>query len=450
MTSHQSSADRKNHHARHGESLRGSHDGPVGRGYRFAPYELAFCGRSGAGKTTLITRLIRDLSPSYRIAYVKHDAHGFAMDREGKDTFRATESGAHAVFINDAERFALLGTGEIDAPLASLLFPDVDFVFAEGYRRSELAKIVVVDPDGEILDEVESGEIGRVAALILRGDAAQGVAERARRVARSIGLRGAGLSAEGASSDASSRQAPSNEAGSNEASSGEASFTEAEPALLSADDLPAIRELVLRHFAAQAAAVPLYGLVLGGGRSTRMHREKAAIAYHGVPQARWAAELLSSVCRRVYVSTRADQGGEPVFDGLEQIHDRFVDIGPMGGILTALHAHPEAAWLVLGCDLPFVTLETLEELIRRRDPFRFATCYDSLGDGLPEPLCAIYEPSYRARLHQFLAAGRTCPRKALIQSRCRRIPLLDPRALDNVNDPQESLAASALLARRKG
>ena len=418
MTSRQSNADRHSHHGRHGESLRGSHGGPGGAagGYRFAPYELAFCGRSGAGKTTLITRLIRELSPAYRIAYVKHDAHGFAIDREGKDTSRATESGAHAVLINDAERFALLGSGEIDAPLAPLLFSDVDFVFAEGYRRSELAKIVVVDSDGEILDEVESGEIDQVAALILRSDAPHGVAERARKVARSS------ATASGA----------------------------AEPPLLSADDLPSIRELVLRHFAAKAAAMPLYGLVLGGGRSTRMHRDKAAIAYHGVPQARWAADLLSRVCAQVYLSTRADQGGAEAFRGLKQIHDRFVEIGPMGGILTALHAHPAAAWLVLGCDLPFVTLETLTELVRHRDPFRFATCYDSSEDGLPEPLCAIYEPSYRARLHQFLAAGRTCPRKALIQSRCRRIPLIDPRALDNVNDPEEAQAASALLARRKG
>jgi len=443
VTSNQSNPDRHSHHGRHGESLRGSHGAPGAAGdCRFAPYELAFCGRSGAGKTTLITRLIRDLSPAYRIAYVKHDAHGFAMDREGKDTFRATESGAHAVLINDAERFALLGSGEIAPPIAPLLFADVDFVLAEGYRRSELAKIVLIDPDGEILDEVESGEIERIAAMVIRSDAPHGVAERARRLTRSIGLRSAETSAAPASlppsSDAASR------------ASGAEAPGAAEPPLLSADDLPAIGELVISHFAAKAAAIPLYGLVLSGGRSTRMHRDKAAIAYHGVPQARWAADLVSQVCSQVYLSTRADQGGEEIFDGIEQIHDRFVDIGPMGGILTALHAHPEAAWLVLGCDLPFVTLETLEELVRRRDPFRFATCYDSSEDGLPEPLCAIYEPSYRARLHQFLAAGRTCPRKALIQSRCRRIPLIDSRALDNVNDPEEAQAASALLARRKG
>lgn len=432
MTSHRSSTDRHGDLGRHGESLQGRRGGS--RGYRFAPYELAFCGRSGAGKTTLITRLIGDLSPTHRIAYVKHDAHGFAMDREGKDTFRATESGAHSVLINDAERFALLGSGEIDSDLAPLLFSEVDFVFAEGYRRSELAKIVVVDSDGEILDEVESGEVDRIAAMVLRSDAPEGVVERARRLALSIGQRSAETSATAASPSGSS----------------ESAFGMLEPSLLCADDLPAIRELILRHFAAKAAAVPLYGLVLSGGRSTRMRRDKAAIAYHGVPQARWAADLLSRFCERVYLSTRTDQEGEETFDGLEQIHDRFVDIGPMGGILTALHAHPEAAWLVLGCDLPFLTPETLEELVRRRDPFRFATCYDSSDDGLPEPLAAIYEPSYRSRLHQFLAAGRTCPRKALIRSRCRRIPLSDPHALDNVNDPDEAQAASALLAERKG
>ncbi len=401
--------------SRHGDTLRRP-DALGPSAYRFAPYELAFCGHSGAGKTTLITALIRELASTYRIAYVKHDAHVFAMDREGKDTFRAAESGARPVLINDEERFALLGSGEVDPALAPLLFQEADFVFVEGLRRSELPKVVVVDPQGAILDEVESKAVNEVVAFVLRREGPPEVAARAERAARSIGEETAG----GA------------------------------PALLFSDELPGIRDLLLRHFAAKAAALPLYGRVVSGGRSTRMHRDKAAIPYHGIPQVRWAADLLGRVCARVFVSTRADQQDEGLFAGLEQLHDRFVEIGPMGGILTALHAHPGAVWLVLGCDLPFVTIGTLEELLRRRDPYRLATCYDSAEDGLPEPLCAIYEPSYRLRLHQLLATGRTCPRKALIRSRSRRLAPTDPRALDNVNDPEESRAASLRLAGGKG
>lgn len=408
------------HRERHGDDLRSTSAGEAPR-HRFAPYELAVCGRSGSGKTTVVTALIRDLSPRYRIGYVKHDAHGFAMDREGKDTHRAAESGARSVLIGDAERYALLGAGELDARLLPLLFQEVDFVLAEGYRSSELAKLVVVDRDGQILDEVESGVVDGVVGIILRDDVAPRLAERARRIAGGLTSAG-GLTGAGGIDLAAAR-----------------------PVVLSAADLPSVRDFVLGHFAAQARAIPLYGLVLSGGRSSRMGRDKASIPYHGRPQVRWAAGLLSELCERVFVSTRSDQAAEQQFAGLEQLHDRFLDIGPMGGILTALHAHPSAAWLVLGCDLPFVSRETLGALLDTRDPFRLATCYESPTDGLPEPLCALYEPGYRLHLHQFLASGRTCPRKALIQSRSRRLPLRDPHALDNVNYPEEAEAALARI-----
>ena len=56
-----------------------------------------------------------------------------------------------------------------------------------------------------------------------------------------------------------------------------------------------------------ATKAPLYGLVLAGGRSTRMQRDKAALAYHGRTQLEWAMDLITPFVERAFVSVRPDQ-----------------------------------------------------------------------------------------------------------------------------------------------
>ena len=87
----------------------------------------------------------------------------------------------------------------------------------------------------------------------------------------------------------------------------------------------------------------------------------------------------------------------------------------------------------------------LKELLRRRDPNALATAYKSAHDGLPEPLCAIWEPSAAPVLADYQAAGSDCPRKFLIRHGAHLLDLPDPRALDNVNTPEEYSQAVAAL-----
>jgi molybdopterin-guanine dinucleotide biosynthesis protein A len=193
-------------------------------------------------------------------------------------------------------------------------------------------------------------------------------------------------------------------------------------------------------------AAPLYGLVLAGGRSTRMRRDKAALTFAGRSQLERAVELLGAHVTRAYVSVRADQGDEPLRARFATIADAIADLGPIAGLLAAQARHPDGAWLVLACDLPLLDAATLAALVRERDPQRIATAYRSSHDGLPEPLCAIYEPQSHAPLAAYAAAGRTCPRKFLLQSDVRLLDQPNPRALDNVNTPEEYGAAMAALA----
>jgi molybdenum cofactor guanylyltransferase len=190
---------------------------------------------------------------------------------------------------------------------------------------------------------------------------------------------------------------------------------------------------------------PLFGLVLAGGASTRMQRDKAALAYHGKSQLAWAFELLSPMCAATFVSVRPDQRDEATRARFPQIVDREPGAGPIAGVAAALLDHPKAAWLVVACDLPFLTAATLRDLVERRDPQRLATAYRSAHDGLPEPLCAIWEPAAREPLLAYMASGRQCPRKFLIGADVALLDLPDARALDNVNTVGEFNDACAEL-----
>lgn len=192
---------------------------------------------------------------------------------------------------------------------------------------------------------------------------------------------------------------------------------------------------------------PLYGLVLAGGRSTRMERDKAALAYRGRSQLERAMELLKPHVLRAFVSVREEQRAEPERARFPQIVDRLEEGGPIAGIVAAQAEHPDAAWLVLACDLPFLDAATVKHLVWARNADRQATAYRSSHDGLPEPLCAIYEPSSRASIAAYVAEGRRCPRKFLLQA--ANVALLDepnPQALDNVNTPEEYRSALAALS----
>jgi molybdenum cofactor guanylyltransferase len=209
------------------------------------------------------------------------------------------------------------------------------------------------------------------------------------------------------------------------------------------------------------SALPVYGLILAGGFSTRMQRDKAALIYQGKTQLDRAFELASRHLTRVFVSVRADQTLDPTRAQRPMIVDSVAGEGPIVGIRSALTAHPQVAWLVLACDLPFLSDAVIENLLRERDSASlatglatslasnfatgFATAYKSAHDGLPEPLCAIWEPSAAKALADYQAGGGHCPRKFLIRHGSRLLEPQDARALDNVNTPEEYRQALATL-----
>ncbi|AZA84348.1 molybdenum cofactor guanylyltransferase [Chryseobacterium lactis] len=188
----------------------------------------------------------------------------------------------------------------------------------------------------------------------------------------------------------------------------------------------------------------LNGLVLAGGKSQRIGNPKDKINWHGKEQKYYAADLLAAICDEVFISCRQDQL-ENFDTNYNFLTDTFLNMGPFGGILSALRSQRDKAWLVVACDLPLLDKNSLEFLIQSRNPEKAATTYESPFDGLPEPLITIWEPKSYPLLLNFLGLGNTCPRKVLINSDTLILKPANPDALMNVNTPEDMAKAKEIL-----
>jgi molybdopterin-guanine dinucleotide biosynthesis protein B len=108
---------------------------------------VSIVGKSDIGKTTLIEKLLPELTGrGYRIGTVKHDVHGFEVDREGKDSWRHKKAGAHTVVISSPQKIALIRDVEKDLTLEEIrerLIREVDLILSEGYKKDVQPKIEV-------------------------------------------------------------------------------------------------------------------------------------------------------------------------------------------------------------------------------------------------------------------------------------------------------------------
>ena len=177
----------------------------------------------------------------------------------------------------------------------------------------------------------------------------------------------------------------------------------------------------------------VYGLVLAGGQSRRMGKDKAQLSYHGQPHSHYLYKLLSGICDNVFLSIRDEQKAQYAHD-FNLIIDKDEFRGPFNGLLSAHDQFPEVAWLVVACDLPLVDEASLTQLIEQREVNRTATAFATLESGLPEPLIAIWEPgALKAAKSYLIESESSCPRKYLINSDTKVIHPNDDKVLLNAN-----------------
>lgn len=102
--------------------------------------------KSNVGKTFVMEGLIKELkNRGLSIATIKHDVHGFDIDKKGKDTYKHREAGSETVIISSPKRLAMIKEVKEEMDLENLinLAKDKDIVLVEGYKNSNLRKIEV-------------------------------------------------------------------------------------------------------------------------------------------------------------------------------------------------------------------------------------------------------------------------------------------------------------------
>lgn len=305
---------------------------------------LCFAGFSGVGKTTLLERLIKKFKADrVRVGYYKHDSHRFEVDKDGKDTQRAYAAGAGVVTINDPAHFAVIAENPFKKRTITHALEQCDCILIEGYKQSPFNKVVFLDAEGRLPIPIDSPGIKAVVHLGTVDEQAL-----------------AGLDAP----------------------------------RFHRDDIGPIYDFITNHF--QSCTCPLYGAVFIGGQSRRMGKPKFSLSYNGQPETERIANLLSGICQKVFLSARADQDLGFLSDRqqFERINDEHYGMGPVGGLATLMGRHPNNAWLISACDLPFMQAENFEYILEQRDPLRYGTCYSQKGRQGVEPMCAIYEPKF--------------------------------------------------------
>jgi molybdopterin-guanine dinucleotide biosynthesis protein A len=227
-----------------------------------------------------------------------------------------------------------------------------------------------------------------------------------------------------------------------------------------------LRPAPLRQALAQVDD-PVTGILLAGGRSRRMGRDKAWERLAGRPLVLWVLDVLKEVSQEQLVVARDAQQARRLEElGVPVVVDRFEARGPLTGIHAGLAESKTDLCLVVACDLPLVRPALLELLAAAVGPMHAALPY--VGEGPPparlgamtardaglQPLLAAYRRSCLPALEKLLRAG-PMPTTALISLlKAKMLPPeiwreADPdgRSFYNVNTPEDLAEAVRMLSR---
>ena len=353
---------------------------------KFGRNEWAILGTNCSSIRDLAGELVRVLSPSYACAYADTSHHA------GEFPEGMTGYGAQCEYTDLLHSRQLVFRSAFGIFQQRSVFSQADVVFVNGNHHEAARQIIVVDPAKEASLLKRSVQLTNPELIILT----EGVAAPFPWLSKLL----------------SGKQVP----------------------VLQQNDISGI-EAVIRA-SLERNSPRLKGLVLAGGRSSRMGADKGAIGWHGVPQREYAAGLLSEFCEEVYLSCRPDQASDMATYPV--ITDTFTDLGPYGAILSAFRHDPDAAWLVMACDLPLFDREAVSELVGARSLKSAATALRLDSASFPEPLVAIWEPKSYPVLLSFLAQGVSCPRKVLINTDVLLKNASRPETLSNINNREEA------------
>jgi len=176
------------------------------------------------------------------------------------------------------------------------------------------------------------------------------------------------------------------------------------------------------------------GLVVAGGESARMGRDKAFLDYHGQPQAFHLYRLLETLCGAVFISCNQRQY-EAIPASYNTIPDspEFLNMGPMTAILSAAATLPGQSILAIGCDYPLLRRADLVALLECFVKENKSVCYRN-EDGYPEPLIAVYQENSLKELQHGFSSYRNSLSRFLRQTDAMFLQPEFPDGLRSIDD----------------
>lgn len=308
------------------------------------PFIFAICGAKNTGKTTLITQLIAAFTArGLKVATIKHDGHDFSADVPNTDTYRHMAAGAYGTAVFSDNKFMVVKVQPV-TPIAEMteMFSEADIILVEGCKSSAYPKMQML----------RSGEKDHMICNQLNfvGYIADGTME-----------------------------------------------IEGYPCY-HRNDVSAIAEAILVE---KFIRTELSMVVLAGGKSQRMGRDKADLPYgeetfleHQIAKGR--ALGIEDVLVSGYRGERCSA---------KVVGDVHVERGPLGGLASTLPQIENARCLVLSVDMPQLPLSVLRKLIARSRGSDCAVTILRHGTKF-EPLVGVYTRSAAAAAEELLRRGR--------------------------------------------
>ena len=279
---------------------------------------IAFVGRHNSGKTTLLEKIIAQLTArGVDVATIKHHGHpAFDIDYPGKDSYRHRQAGARETVIVSRERYACVRELTEEPECSDLVeqMPGHDIILVEGYRRSGLPTIEIIreanDRDAAAAEEfMAAGTINGGVPLAVVTDRADVRMSAAEQGVLSFGL----------------------------------------------EDVDAICDFLVAHFVRKKLSV----VIQAGGESRRMGQSKALVPFLGRPLIERMVERLAPVADELIVTTNEPEKlgflleRSDVSVRLER--DVFPDRGALRGLYTAFHAASNPYVAIVACDMVFAS-----------------------------------------------------------------------------------------------
>lgn len=197
----------------------------------------------------------------------------------------------------------------------------------------------------------------------------------------------------------------------------------------------------------EETAVNAGGIILSGGRSSRMGWSKADLPFGPERMLQRVVRLLGEAIGPLVVVTAANQQVPPLPSDVRVVHDRRADRGPLEGLragLESLQDRAEAAY-VTGCDVPLLVPRFVRMMLQRLGDHQAAVPVD--GD-FYHPLAAVYRIDVLAEIESLLDADQLRPRYLFDRVRTCRVPVQELREADpelltlaNLNTPADYAAA---------